>query len=226
MDETIQGLLDRIVSGEFPADGVHALPAEGVLAEEFEVSRLTVREAVKVLVSQRVLNRVQGRGTYVNPVSSWTSLDALVRARTGDASGAIAQLVEVRAMLEIGAVELLAGRGAEDVIPLLEADLRKMVEAHERGDVPGFVRADLDFHERILEGCGNPFVPAAFAPISEALRDARKRTSSLAVIREHAMAEHGNIVDALRTGSVRAASEAMRAHLIQTRDDAMEHLSE
>lgn len=224
VDETIEGLLDRIVAGKFSGDGLNVLPAEGMLAEEFEVSRLTIREAVKVLVSQRVLHRVQGRGTYVNPTSSWISLAALVRARQGDIVEAIVQLVEVRAMIEVGAIELLAARGAQEVIPGLETDLGKMVQAHEQADVAAFVHADLQFHERILDACGNPFVPATFAPISEALKSARHRTSSMVVIREHAIAEHSKIVEALKTTSVRAASDAMRAHLKQTRDDANAHL--
>lgn len=225
VDETTQGLLDRIVAGEFPANGVDALPAEGVLAEQFEVSRLTIREAVKVLVSQQVLRRVQGRGTYVNPVESWMSLSALIRARRGDAVDAIVQLVEVRAMIEVGAIELLAAKGGEEVLVHMREDLHQMVQAHRHTDVEAFVQADLTFHGRIIDGCGNPFVPATFAPISDALRDAREQTSSVSDIREHAIEEHGKILTALESGSVQAASAAMRSHLLQTRNDAHEYLN-
>lgn len=222
--ETVtERLLDRVVSGEFADDQV--LPAETQLAEQSGASRLTVREAVKVLAAQNVLRPVQGRGTFVNPVSRWTSLDALVRVQSGDASVAIAQLVEVRAMIEVGAVELFAGRSTDDDVTELAADLDRMREAHARTDVDAFVEADMAFHDQILNGCGNPFVPATFGPISRALREARYRTSEVHDIREHAIVHHGNIVTALRTGSPADAGSAMRAHLIQTRDDARHYLS-
>lgn len=222
--ETVtERLLERIVSGEF-AEG-DAMPPEAILAEQSGASRLTVREAVKVLASQDVLRPVQGRGTFVNPADRWTSLEALIRIQRGDARKAIAQLVEVRAMLEVGAAELFASRSTDEELDAMDADLAKMRAAHAGADVDAFVAADLTFHNRVIEGCGNPFVPAAFRPIAQALQSARYRTSEVREIREHAIAEHGNIVEALRTGSPSAAGKAMRSHLIQTRDDARQYLS-
>ncbi|HKX66603.1 MAG TPA: FadR/GntR family transcriptional regulator [Intrasporangium sp.] len=222
VDTVTDTLLERIVSGEF--SGGRALPPEDLLAEQSGASRLTVREAVKVLASQNVLRPVQGRGTFVNPAERWTSLDAIVRVQRGDATKAIAQLVEVRAMIEVGAAELFASRATDPELRAMAADLESMRTAHAESDVHAFVAADMSFHNGILDGCGNPFVPATFLPISRALQDARYRTSEVAVIREHALVEHGNILDALGTGSAQAAGAAMRSHLIQTRDDAREHL--
>lgn len=223
VDTVTDRLLDRIISGEFPEGST--LPPESLLAEQSGASRLTVREAVRVLSSQHVLRAVQGRGTYVNPVARWTSLDAVVRLQRGDASNVIAQLVEVRAMIEVGAAELFATRLTEAELSALHQDVEQMRTAHARTDVDAFVRADLAFHDRILDGCGNPFVPATFLPISRALRDARTRTSSVAQIREHAIVEHSSIIEALETGSAEAAGSAMRSHLVQTRDDARRYLS-
>jgi len=215
-------LLDRIISGEFPEGS--ALPPEAALAEQSGASRLTVREAVRVLSSQHVVRALQGRGTFVNPVTRWTSLEALVRMQRGDASKVIAQLVEVRAMIEVGAAELFAVRVSNDDLAGLRGYVEQMRAAHDRTDVGAFVAADLAFHDLILDGCGNPFVPATFLPISRALRDARTRTSSVTQIREHAIVEHSSIIEALETGSAEAAAAAMRSHLIQTRDDARRYL--
>lgn len=223
VDTVTERLLERIVSGEF-AEG-DALPPETILAEQSGASRLTVREAVKVLASQEVLSPVQGRGTFVNPVERWTSLEALIRVQRGDASTAIAQLVEVRAMIEVGAAELFAVRCTDAELDAMAADLDAMRAAHERADVNAFVAADLTFHSRVLNGCGNPFVRAAFQPIAHTLQNARRRTSEVPQIREHAIAHHDNIVTALRSGSPAEAGAAMRAHLIQTRDDARAYLA-
>lgn len=216
-------LLSRIVSGEFPEGS--ALPPEDELAAQSGASRLTVREAVRVLASQQVLRPVQGRGTFVGPADQWTSLEALIAMRKGDAAQAVVQLVEVRAMVEVGAAELFAPLCSAADLATLEGDLDDMRSAHARADVAGFVAADLRFHDRILQGCGNPFVPATFQPIARALHAARERTSSVPAIREHAIADHGGVIAALRVGTSAAARAAMRKHLRQTRDDALQHLT-
>lgn len=223
VDAIIRQLIDRIVSGEFAQDST--LPSEERLAEQSGVSRLTVREAVKVLTSQNVLRSVQGKGTYVTPADQWVSLDALIRLRHGEAAEAIAQLTEVRAMIEIGAAELFAPLADDDTLGTMHQDLDRMKSAHLAIDVADFVHADMDFHNRILTGCGNPFVAATFSPISDALREARTHTSSIRVIREHAIAEHTQVLRALSTRSAQDSSAAMRSHLIQTRDDARKYLS-
>jgi DNA-binding FadR family transcriptional regulator len=223
VESVIERVLDRIVSGEFPEGA--ALPPEDQLAEQSGASRLTTREAVKTLASQGVLRSVQGRGTFVNPIQNWTAVAAVARMQRGAAADVIAQLVEVRAMIEVGAAELFAEHGDQHALEAMEEDLQHMRIAHQHADVGAFVTADLDFHNRILTGCGNPFVPATFLPISRVLREARVQTSSVATIRENAIREHAGVLDALRSRSAPAAGAAMRSHLSQTQRDAHRHLS-
>ena len=71
-------LLDRIIAGEFPPGA--SVPGELELSSRHEVSRMTVREAMKTLEAQRILSVERGRGTFVNPVNRWGSLDAVLRA--------------------------------------------------------------------------------------------------------------------------------------------------
>lgn len=215
-------ILDRIASKEFPPGSV--LPAEDALATLMEASRPTCREAVKVLCTQEVLRSVQGRGTFVNPLNRWISLDAILRMQDANLHEAMIQLIEVRTLIEVGAAELFAQVSQPDQLGLMEEDLETMRTTHAAADVEGFVAADIAFHRRILEGCGNPFIPATFRPISSALHDGRTQTSSVAAIRDNAIAEHANIVRELRTGSPSAAGAAMRRHLEQTRRDAVHHL--
>lgn len=222
VDAVTAQLLDAIANGEFPEES--RLPPESELAHRFDVSRLTVRESVKALAAQQLLKSVQGMGTYVQPASEWTSLDALVRVRRGDAVEALAQLVEVRTMIEVGAIELFVRHCTTQALGQMAEDLTDMEKAHAATDVPAFVSADMAFHGRILTGCGNPFVRATFTPISKALTDARSRTSAVFEIREHAIVKHGLILTALDTGSPQAAGAAMRDHLLQTRDDAKRYL--
>src|SRR3954447_19417941 len=103
-------LLDRIISGEFPPGS--SVPGELELSARHDVSRMTVREAMKTLEAQRILSVERGRGTFVNPLNRWSSLEAVLRAASegkSEASAAV-QLIELRRMLESGACELAAAR--------------------------------------------------------------------------------------------------------------------
>lgn len=224
VDTVIDLLIDGITSGEFPEGS--ALPAEGPLADRCGASRLTVREAIRVLASQGVVRPVQGRGTYVEPMTGWTSVKALVRSHPGGAAFAVDQLVEVRSLIEIGSAELYAARRSPDDVAALAEDLERMCSAHAAGHIEDFVAADVRFHDRVVEGCGNPFLRAAFQPIARSLHEAQMRTSDVLVIREHALAEHARILAAIRAGSPSDAGAAMRSHLQQTRDDARRHLAD
>jgi DNA-binding FadR family transcriptional regulator len=218
VDRVRESILDAVASGRYPVGS--QLPAEDVLAAEVGASRLTTREAVKVLASQRVLRSVHGRGTYVNDVSQWVAIDAVSRMQPGRTGEVLRQLFEVRSMLEVGAAGLFAAVASEDDLARMEAQLDAMREAHAAGEADGMMAADLAFHDVILEGCANPFVAAALQPISRALRDARRETSKLPVMRAHAIEEHAKVLAALRSGDPDAAARAMTSHMRQTMDDA------
>lgn len=222
-DSTAQRILGLIVEGEFAAG--EALPGEVALASQMGVSRLTVREAVKSLRSQQVLRAVHGSGTFVNPTSKWLSIDAVVEMVGGKDLQTILRLLELRKLLETGASELFAPHADKQDFARMSALVEEMQDSHLRGDVDGFVEADISFHEIIHHGCKNPFIPVVFQPIARALRKHRYETSSVPIIREHAIAEHLNIVAALKSGSPSAARTAMDSHLSQTIDDALTHLN-
>ena len=216
-------ILDRIASDDFTPGSV--LPSEDELAKLMEASRPTCREAVKVLCTQQVLRSVQGRGTFVNPLNKWISLTAILRMQDANLHEAMIQLIEVRTLIEVGAAELFAPICRPEHLELMETDLETMRACHAAAAVDDFVAADMAFHRRILEGCGNPFIPATFRPIASALHEARTQTSSVPTIRENAIAEHANIIKELRTSSPVAAGAAMHRHLEQTRHDAVRHLA-
>ena len=115
-------LLDRIVNGEFPPGAT--LPGELELALHHDVSRMTVREAMKTLAAHHVIRVERGRGTFVNPLSRWTSMEAVLRAAADgvNATAASIQLIELRRMLETGAAELAATRISPDELDAMEVD--------------------------------------------------------------------------------------------------------
>ncbi len=215
VDDAVERLVARIVAGEF-AD--RPLPREQDLAEEVQVSRLTLREAVKVLKTQGVLRVEQGRGTFINPVHDWDSVDLVARA-SRDERRTAEQLVEVRRFIETGATGLFAQRATPAELARMGDHLEAMRRADADGDVDAFVAADLAFHDVILDGCGNPFVPMLFRPINDLLRANRYVTGARARVRSRAIAKHAAILEALAEGTSAQAERAMLDHIAQTRED-------
>ena len=83
--DVVEALLDRIVAGEF-APG-ERLPKEVVVAELYGVNRGTAREALRALEERRVAIVKHGRGSIVQPQSSWNVLDPTVAAALLSARG-------------------------------------------------------------------------------------------------------------------------------------------
>ncbi|WP_127793952.1 FadR/GntR family transcriptional regulator [Agromyces sp. LHK192] len=212
-------VLDQIVAGELaPGD---ALPSEAELGVIHDVSRITIREAVKTLQAQGVLRVENGRGSFVNPIDRWVSLDAVLRVVSAggrDAEVAV-QLIEVRRMLETGAAALAATRCTDADLSELGELVSRMRTASERADVDAFVEADLAFHDVILRASGNVFLRVMFEPLTRVLAQRRAQTSRVPEIQVHAIAEHAAVLDALRTGEVEASRAAMDRHMDQTLAD-------
>ena len=222
--EVVEQVLDAIIEGRLrPGE---PLPPEGVLAEELHVSRLTLREAVRLLQAQGVIVQVPGRRHRVAPVAEWTGLEAVVRhARSaGEWERSSLELLEVRMMIETGAAQLAAERRSQHDIDAMRERIEHMKAAHAKADVAAFVAADLEFHDVVLRAADNRILIAALLPLTALLAETRSETSAFADIREHAIAEHTAVVEAVASGDRLAARDAMAGHMEQTRGDLLEYV--
>jgi DNA-binding FadR family transcriptional regulator len=214
-------MVNDIVAGRYQANT--PLPSETELAEQSGVSRLTVREAVKALAAKQVVRVEHGRGTFVNPSSSWSVLDpVLLIARSSQNADQLAlprKLIEARRVVEVAVAELAAERRTPEDLAELEESLREMRSAAASGDVAAFVAADIAFHHTVLEAADNNFITSLFDPLAKILELTRHQTSSHAPVRQHAIEHHQRIVDAVRRRSPSKAGRAMREHMIQTEHD-------
>lgn len=219
VEYAVNRILDAIADGEF-SPGSALLP-EDELAQWLEVSRPTMREAVKILKERGVLVVVHGRGTYVADPERWTDLASIIWWTVGTVPPALAgeHLVEVRRMIEVGACGLAAERRTDEELRRMREFLDDYDSASAAGDVAGAVAADLAFHEAILKGSHNPFVAAILHPLGEALRTSRQLTTQVPDVRERAAVHHRRIYRAIEARDATAAKQAMREHMTQTRDD-------
>jgi GntR family transcriptional regulator, transcriptional repressor for pyruvate dehydrogenase complex len=210
--------LQAIVAGDYPPGS--KLPIEAELAAMADISRITLREAIRILQVKGVVRVEHGRGMFVNPMEAWSALDPSVLAARASAGGEritiSKKLLEARWLVEVGVAQLAARRRSAQDVADLEAAIETMRQANAAGRNDDFVDADIRFHQVIMHAAGNELVAALFEPIEQLVYEGRRETSQWQVARRHAIAAHQRILDALRAEDPEAARQAMEAHLIQT----------
>ncbi|WP_405218746.1 FadR/GntR family transcriptional regulator [Agrococcus sp. Ld7] len=219
--DAVDQLLDAIIAGTLTAG--EPLPPEGELAVDFGVSRLTMREAVRLLQAQGVIVQVPGSRHRIAPVAQWTGMDAVVRhARSaGQRRTSSLELLEVRMMIETGAAQLAAERRTDEHLATLDDALERMQHHHAAAEIDAFVAADLEFHDTVLHAADNRILIAALLPLTSILTETRGETSAVPEIRSHAIDEHQGVLDAVRRSDPEAARAAMARHMVQTREDLL-----
>jgi GntR family transcriptional repressor for pyruvate dehydrogenase complex len=224
VDSIADSLLEQILSGALKAGT--ALPPETEIAADVGASRLTVREAIKVLQAHNIVQVRRGIGTFVNVPEQWTSLDAIIR---GVAHGIGAReiplrLLEARLIVETGAAELAATRHQAAHITAMRDSIHLMETRRDLTDVAGFTEADIAFHDAVLTASGNPFVPALLNSLAPLLYSTRRETSEIPQIRQHAIEHHQRILAAIESGNAEQSRRTMTEHLAQTFDDYEHYL--
>ncbi len=217
---TAESIGRRIVSGGWKPGSV--LPSFDRLADQFSVSRLSVREAMRALAAKGLVNSRPRRGTVVRPRSDWSRLDPdIIAWQIGEVPNAafVRSLFEARAIIEPEAAALVAVRASEEVIAAIDRAFSAMEttdsESHES------IEADVAFHQAILIGTGNELL-AAFAPaIVTWLRVAFGVQRAARPDKADFVPQHGAILQAIKRGDPDAARVAFRALLTRAEADAV-----
>jgi GntR family transcriptional regulator, transcriptional repressor for pyruvate dehydrogenase complex len=219
VDDLVDGLLEDILSGRLKAHD--AIPPEADIAKAYDVSRLTVREALKALRAQNILYVKAGRGTFVNPSDNWTGLDAIFKAAShgNGAEQVSVGLIEMRRMVETGAASLAAKRHTPEHARQMEQCIADMKRCHEAGNLDGFVEADITFHDTVLRASGNPFVRALFSQLGQLLYMTRRETSAVPEIQLHAIEYHQKVMESILSGDAELSRRVMDDHMEQTYRD-------
>lgn len=202
-----------------------SLPSEADLALRYSVSRLTIREAVKLLAGRGLLDLARGRRAIVREPDGSAFADFLTAVLHNDSKG-LFDLIEVRYSLEVQSANLAAKRANRAGLTAIENALERMRSAASTNTpqaVEEFSNADVGFHEAIALASGNRVLGYLFEAMSGPLRDGIRISRSGQETRGHTIDDtlnaHQKILDAIRSGNGRAASEAMRIHLKDTESD-------
>ena len=209
----VEELANLIIAGNYAEGSV--LPTEPALCEEFGFSRTVVREGLKLLEERGLVRVEQGRGTTVQPRSSWDLLDPVVlqiALAYDDDLTLLDDLISIRRLLE-------REMGAQAATKLTEGELRELeVIADEMDraydDYDRFRDYDNAFHAIIMRASGNEIGltivrvihrhGGATAPLASG--------ASLAALKR-TVAEHREILEALAARDGELAGERISAHI-------------
>ncbi len=207
-EEIAERLLSLIREKHFgPGD---RLPPERELAAMLQVSRPSLREALRALSLMNVIEIRQGDGTYITSLEPGLLVQHLDFVFSLDDSTFL-DLLEARKIVEAGIVALAAQRITGEQIAALEACLE--TAAASLDDHQAFLQADLELHQRITEAANNPFLTRFMASIARLGLASRSRTVAIPGIRSHTIDDHRAIVRALKAHDPEAARQAMLRHL-------------
>ena len=193
-----KAIRDAIISGALPVD--ERLPSESELADHFDVSRPTVREALKRLAAQSLIRTQRGAtgGAFVNRLRFEDAYGQQITTSTlllsmNDVSFATA--CEARYALERACAPLSAQRRTADHLATMRA-------AAPRQQQPGltdeaFCASDVSFHRALVDAAGNPVLSYQLAGAVEAMQPLMNMITFSARDRERIIALHTAIADAI-----------------------------
>jgi GntR family transcriptional repressor for pyruvate dehydrogenase complex len=186
------------------------LPPERELAETFQVSRSSLRDAIRVLEVMGLVTPRQGEGTIVCDVSA-ESLMSPLSSMLLHKRELVSELLDLRRMIE----PPLAGRAATRATPeelfRLEDILRRQKAKVDRGELA--VEEDSEFHYAIAEAAKNTVVLRVVDVFMDLLRESRARSLQVQGRLQKSFAGHQLIFRAIKRRNAVAAEVAMRRHI-------------
>jgi len=157
--------MQRLIVEEYPEPG-SKLPKEADLAERFQVSRIVIREAMKILEDRGMVEVRAGRGTITiapNPERVKQSLLYLFRDQPMPTVEEMELMLELRQVLEETSASLAAVRATAEDLAEIEDALEAM--AAKNGKLKQAVDADMRFHRAVMRAAHNPYLELVLDPV-------------------------------------------------------------
>ena len=179
---------------------------ERELAEALRISRTPLREAIKMLASEGLVDLLPNRGAVA------------VKLTEAD----VMHSFELLAELEGLAGELAAARIEEPARNELRAKHFEMLACHARGDLSGYYRLNALIHAGINAAAANPVLASTYAQVNARVQSLRFRTNQNDAKWKRAMREHTQMVAALDARDGPALRVLLKLHLEHKRDTVLE----
>ena len=182
------------------------LPNETELSALLNVSRTTLREAIKMLVLRDIVEIKRGKGTFVksDEVDNFTLGN--LRSNTSD----LADLLEMRLIIEPMGAYYATKRASDNEI---EKKIEQKILNNEDRTV-----AEQQFHNAIAKASGNSFMKELVPIISKAINESVILSKQYEKATELTLKDHRMIIDFMKERNAEGAKTAMSLHIIHTID--------
>ncbi|MBF7074227.1 FadR family transcriptional regulator [Glaciecola sp. MH2013] len=203
-----------IVNGKYPIG--EGMPSEADLCVEYDVSRSSTREAVKMLSAKGLISSRPKQGIRVLPESRWNMFDTDVLTWILSSKPSLSLLKEftqVRFAIEPEAAALAAENATAVQLAQIEKSLARMADADAGLDDP--LEADIEFHTSILEASGNRFFVQLSDFISTALRVSIRYTNKIKGVPGADVQKHADIFNTIRSRDADKARDAVSTILTE-----------
>jgi DNA-binding GntR family transcriptional regulator len=193
-EEAVDRLRDLIVQGELaPGSRLN----ERVLTARLGVSRTPLREAIKLLATEGLVDLLPNRGAVVAPIEP---------AR-------IAETLTVMGALESLAGELVCARASDESFGEIRALHYEMLAMHARRDLEGYFRYNQAIHLKIVEASGNAVLAQTYRQLNANVRRVRYMANLSQERWDAAVQEHEAILAALAARDAARLKRLLRDHL-------------
>jgi len=173
VDRIITRITNAIISGELKPG--QRIPTESDLCESMQVSRNSVREAIKALVAMGVLDIRRAEGTFVVEGFSDRMLDPMVYGLILEGGNSPA-IIELRKLFEVGTLKLAIEKASEEDIKRMREALETLrIAIEKRLDTEEILDADIRFHKALEHAVNNPLVDKISVVIERLSRLTRAR---------------------------------------------------
>lgn len=208
-EQVFQQMKKQLITSEWkPGD---KLPSENELADMFNVSRITIRQALQKLSALDLVETRLGEGSFVKEIEVERSLNELIPTMyLGGQSQS--QVIEFREIIDSESARLAAKRAEKADIEELRALVGEMKKAQKNEDNKGYAKSDLAFHIKIGEMTKNPLI----IKTNSILRDILEESMDDVIRKmgfEPGIYYHEKILDAIENGEASLAMKLMREHI-------------
>jgi GntR family transcriptional regulator, transcriptional repressor for pyruvate dehydrogenase complex len=215
-EEAAEQIADKIRNGELRVGD--KLPGERALAQQMQISRPTLREAVKVLVDAGVLEVRRGPGGGMFATTDVVPVE-LVRQRSNLRLSEVVGVLEARRMIEPRVAQLAAVRATEDDFAALQRSIDAMRQLVDAGQAlkqeDRFLQLDVQFHLALARAAGNATVESLMRVLFRQLEIARDMAMHLPLVPEWTIQIHERTRDAVRSGDLAEVDAVMDEHVGQ-----------
>jgi len=195
------------------------LPSERELAEMLQVSRSSIRDAIRGLELMGLVEPRQGSGTIVREISAESAVNPFASALK-QRQQLVSELLDFRKMLEPPLAARAATHASPEEVSEMEEILQRQEQRQDEGEAA--IAEDAEFHYSIALASGNSVVLKVIDTIMDLLRDTRERSLQVEGRSQKSLAGHRRILAAIKRHDAEAAKAAMRRHIEDVEEIVLE----